>query len=90
MNLPLHLGLLDSLEAGSIALILGVLVFAAVEHIGRRLHFTHGHTLSKIPTRWVRGWCWKWSVRLPESRWVGNRSVPDLGTTMPPTSEIMS
>ena len=35
MNLPLHLGLLGSLEAGSIALILGVLVFAALEHIGR-------------------------------------------------------
>ncbi|PPU38250.1 hypothetical protein [Xanthomonas arboricola] len=45
MNLPLHFGLLGSLEAGLIALVLGVLVFAAVEHIGRRLHFTHGHTL---------------------------------------------
>ncbi|MBB2755936.1 UNVERIFIED_ORG: hypothetical protein GGR68_000034 [Xanthomonas campestris] len=45
MNLPLHFGLLGSLEAGLIALVLGVLVFAGVEHIGRRLHFTHGHTL---------------------------------------------
>ncbi|SMQ96944.1 hypothetical protein [Xanthomonas fragariae] len=48
MNLPLHFGLLGSLEAGSIALILGVLVFAAVEHIGRRLHFTYGHTLGVL------------------------------------------
>ncbi|MCL1530436.1 hypothetical protein A7D16_20550 [Xanthomonas nasturtii] len=45
MNLPLHFGLLGSLEAGLIALILGVLVFAAVERIGRRLQFNHGHTL---------------------------------------------
>lgn len=45
MNLPLHFGLLGSLEAGLIALVLGVLLFAAVEHIGRRLQFTHGHTL---------------------------------------------
>ncbi|MCC8493034.1 hypothetical protein LN451_03645 [Xanthomonas hortorum pv. gardneri] len=45
MNLSLHFGLLGSLEAGLIALVLGVLVFAAVEHSGRRLQFTHGHTL---------------------------------------------
>ncbi|MBB4755380.1 hypothetical protein XarjCFBP7653_16615 [Xanthomonas arboricola] len=45
MNLPLHFGLLGSLEAGLIALVVGVLVFAGIEHIGRRLHFTHGHTL---------------------------------------------
>ncbi|KOR43223.1 hypothetical protein ADT25_13450 [Xanthomonas oryzae] len=45
MNLPLHFGLLGSLEAGLIALILGVLVFAAVERIGRRLQFNHGQTL---------------------------------------------
>ncbi|MFC7520460.1 hypothetical protein ACFQS6_10305 [Xanthomonas populi] len=45
MNLSLHFGLLGSLEAGLIALVLGVLVFAAVERSGRRLHFTHGHTL---------------------------------------------
>ncbi|NYI20368.1 hypothetical protein FHR53_001553 [Xanthomonas arboricola] len=45
MNLPLHFGLLGSLEAGLIALVLGVLIFAVIEHVGRRLHFTHGHTL---------------------------------------------
>ncbi|UUC36726.1 hypothetical protein NO561_12860 [Xanthomonas oryzae pv. oryzae] len=45
MNLPLHFGLLGSLEAGLIALILGVLVFAAVGRIGRRLQFNHGQML---------------------------------------------
>ncbi|MBV6671534.1 MULTISPECIES: hypothetical protein [Xanthomonas] len=45
MNLPLHFGLLGSLEAGLIAFILGVVVFAAVERGGRRLQFNHGHTL---------------------------------------------
>ncbi|MEA9753107.1 hypothetical protein VDG03_19235 [Xanthomonas campestris pv. raphani] len=45
MNLPLHFGLLGSLEAGLIALVIGVLLFAGVEHLGRRLQFTHGHTL---------------------------------------------
>ncbi|MDC8747374.1 hypothetical protein NY751_15100 [Xanthomonas campestris] len=45
MNLPLHFGLLGSLEAGLIALVIGVLLFAGVEYLGRRLQFTHGHTL---------------------------------------------
>ncbi|MBZ3923095.1 hypothetical protein, partial [Xanthomonas citri] len=45
MNLPLHFGLLGSLEAGLIALILGVVVFAVVERGGRRVQFNHGHTL---------------------------------------------
>lgn len=45
MNLPLHFGLLGSLEAGLIALILGVILFALVEHGGRRLQFNQGHTL---------------------------------------------
>ncbi|MCC4601080.1 hypothetical protein JWH11_06665 [Xanthomonas melonis] len=45
MNLPLHFGLLGSLEAGLIALVLGIAIFAAVEYGGRRLQFTQGHTL---------------------------------------------
>ncbi|KAB7768053.1 membrane protein [Xanthomonas maliensis] len=45
MNLPLHFGLLGSLEAGLIAFALGVLLFALVERVGRRLQFTHGHVL---------------------------------------------
>lgn len=45
MNLPLHYGLLGSLEAGLIALLVGVLMFALWERLGRRAGLSHGHVL---------------------------------------------
>ncbi|MEE7548021.1 hypothetical protein HF319_14085 [Xanthomonas sp. Kuri4-1] len=49
MNLPLHYGLLGSLEAGLIALLVGLLVFFLWERMGRRFGMAHGHAL---------GWSW--------------------------------
>lgn len=45
MNLPLHFGLLGSLEAGAIALLVGVLVFAVWARLGRGGALSHGHVL---------------------------------------------
>ncbi len=45
MNLPLHYGLLGSLEAGVIALLVGVLAFALWSWMCRRGGLSHGHAL---------------------------------------------
>jgi len=45
MNLPLHTGLLGCLEAGLIAFLVGVLVYAAWAWIGRRTGMQIGHVL---------------------------------------------
>lgn len=45
MNLPLHFGLLGSLEAGAIALLVGLLAYFVFHHLGRSLRWTHGHAL---------------------------------------------
>lgn len=49
MNLPLHFGLLGTLEAGLIALLVGLLVFFLWERMGRMFEMTHGQVL---------GWAW--------------------------------
>jgi hypothetical protein len=45
MNLPLHFGLLGTLEAAGIALLVGLLVYFLFHHIARALRWTHGHAL---------------------------------------------
>ena len=45
MNLPLHLGLLGALEAGSIALLVGVLAYALLQWVVRKLRGSMGHAL---------------------------------------------
>ncbi|MFT4249473.1 MAG: hypothetical protein QM581_15795 [Pseudomonas sp.] len=45
MNLPLHYGLLGSLEAGLIALLVGLGVFALCEWLRRRAGLSHGQAL---------------------------------------------
>jgi len=45
MNLPLHYGLLGSLEAGGIALLVGLLVYFLWHHVCRWMRGTAGHAL---------------------------------------------
>lgn len=45
MNLPLHFGLLGSLEAGGIALLVGLLVYFLFHHMARALRWTAAHAL---------------------------------------------
>ena len=45
MNLPLHLGLLGALEAGLIALLVGVLAYGLLQWVVRRLRGSVGHAL---------------------------------------------
>jgi len=45
MNLPLHYGLLGSLEAGGIALLVGLLVYFLWHHLCRFMRGTAGHAL---------------------------------------------
>ena len=45
MNLPLHFGLLGTLEAGLIALLVGLLVYFLWHHLCRLLHWTVGHAI---------------------------------------------
>lgn len=45
MNLPLHTGLLGCLEAGLIAFLVGVLVYAAWSWVGRRAQMQVGHVV---------------------------------------------
>ena len=46
MNLSLHFGLLGSLEAGAIALLVGLLVHALVHYLTRSLQWAIGHVLA--------------------------------------------
>lgn len=45
MNLPLHFGLLGTLEAGLIALLLGVLVYALWHRVCRWAGWSDGHAI---------------------------------------------
>lgn len=45
MNLPLHFGLLGTLEAGAIALLVGLLVYFLWSRLCRLLHWTVGHAI---------------------------------------------
>lgn len=45
MNLPLHLGWLGALEAGAIALLVGMLVFALFHVLARRGQWREGHSI---------------------------------------------
>lgn len=45
MNLPLHLGLLGALEAGLIALLVGVLAYGLLQWVVRKLQGSVGHAL---------------------------------------------
>lgn len=45
MNLPLHFGFLGALEAGLIALLVGVLAYGLLQWIVRKLHGSVGHAL---------------------------------------------
>jgi len=45
MNLPLHYGLLGALEAGLIAFVIGVLVYAGWAWVCRRAALTIGHAI---------------------------------------------
>jgi hypothetical protein len=45
MNLPLHLGLLGALEAGLIALLVGLLSYGLLQWIARKLQGSVGHAL---------------------------------------------
>ncbi|WP_058834787.1 hypothetical protein [Luteimonas abyssi] len=45
MNLPLHLGWLGALEAGAIALLIGLLVFAVFHALARRGRWGAGHSI---------------------------------------------
>ncbi|HDS1218618.1 hypothetical protein NJH49_07730 [Stenotrophomonas maltophilia] len=45
MNLPLHFGLLGTLEAGAIALLVGLLVYLLWHRLCRLLHWTVGHAI---------------------------------------------
>lgn len=45
MNLPLHFGLLGALEAGLIALFVGLLAFAAFHALSVRLRWSPGHSI---------------------------------------------
>jgi hypothetical protein len=45
MNLPLHFGLLGALEAGAIALLIGLLVYAAWHWLAARAGIHHAHAI---------------------------------------------
>ena len=45
MNLPLHTGWAGALEAGLIALVVGMLAYAVFHAIGARARWTHGHAV---------------------------------------------
>ena len=45
MNLPLHFGLLGTLEAGAIALLVGLLVYFVWSRLCRLLHWSVGHAI---------------------------------------------
>ena len=45
MNLPLHLGWAGALEAGLIALVIGLLVHALFNAVGRRAGWPQGHAV---------------------------------------------
>lgn len=45
MNLPLHLGWAGALEAGLIAVVVGLLAYALFHAIGRRAQWPHGHAV---------------------------------------------
>ena len=45
MNLPLHLGWPGALEAGLIALVVGLLAYALFHAIGRRARWPEGHAI---------------------------------------------
>ncbi|WDS35552.1 hypothetical protein [Pseudoxanthomonas sp.] len=45
MNLPLHFGLLGALEAGAIALLVGLLVYTAWHWIAARADLHHAHAI---------------------------------------------
>ncbi len=45
MNLPLHFGLLGSLEAGAIALLVGLLVYFLWHHLCRVFRWSMGHAI---------------------------------------------
>ena len=45
MNLPLHFGLFGSLEAGLIAWLVGIVVFALGQHVRRHGDLSHGQLL---------------------------------------------
>lgn len=45
MNLPLHLGWPGALEAGLIALVVGLVAHALFHVIGRRARWPHGHAV---------------------------------------------
>ncbi|MDT3457542.1 hypothetical protein ROV96_18360 [Stenotrophomonas pavanii] len=45
MNLPLHFGLLGTLEAGAIALLVGLLVYLLWSRLCRLLHWSMGHAI---------------------------------------------
>jgi len=45
MNLPLHFGLLGALEAGAIALLIGLLVYAVWHWIAARAGLHHSHAI---------------------------------------------
>ncbi len=45
MNLPLHFGLLGSLEAGAIALLLGFVLYAAWQRVCRWAGWSMGHAI---------------------------------------------
>lgn len=45
MNLPLHFGFLGALEAGLIALLVGVLAYALLQWVVRKLRGSVGHAL---------------------------------------------
>lgn len=46
MNLPLHFGLLGSLEAGLIALLAGFCVFSGWQYLCRRAGLSQGHAIA--------------------------------------------
>ena len=55
MNLPLHFGLLGSLEAGAIALLVGLLVYFLWHHLCRVFRWSMGHAI---------GWACVFSVAI--------------------------
>ena len=51
MNLPLHFGLLGTLEAGVIALLAGLLVFCGWRWLGRRGRMSQGQIIGSAPIK---------------------------------------